>query len=430
MALRPVMGCVGIFREETRAGIAFINRPMMKMLFALLLPACMLPAGAAEIVVQGGTADREGAVVTFIAPKELRGELSLTGADGVSLPLQIDEAGHGVFVLPKLRKGSTATFTVGPREQTIFPVGVEVIRRADKVNFIAHEGVNVLPLMSYQTDPGELPQGVPDFYAHGAHLHPIFSPSGKVVTGNHPPDHSWHRGVWLAWARTVFQGREPDFWNMGKAKGGELTGEVRFMKLLRTWSGPVQGGFVSQHQFIDHTSGDEVPVLDETWEVTATSLNVSGKPLFLIDLISTQTCAGSDPLKLPSYPYGGLGVRGSRAWDQAEAATLLTSEGAGRASGDGKKARWVHLGGLIETEPTGIAVLVHPDNFRAPQTMRLSPEHPQISVTPCADGDWAIEPSRPYVSRYRLVVTDGKADAALLDRLWADYAEPLKVQCR
>ena len=62
--------------------------------------------------------------------------------------------------------------------------------------------------------------------------------------------------------------------------------------------------------------------------------------------------------------------------------------------------------------------------------MRLSPEHPQISVTPCTDGDWAIEPGRPHVSRYRLVVMDGRADAALLDQLWADYAEPLKAQCR
>jgi len=403
---------------------------MKKLIHPLLLGAILCRAQATELTVQGGTSDRVPAVVTFAAPKELRGELSLTDKEGASLPLQVDETGRGVFVLPKVGKGTSASFTVGPKAQTIFPVGVEVIKQADKVNFIVHEGANTVPLMSYQTEPGELPQGVPDFYAHGAHLHPIFSPSGKLVTGDHPPDHYWQRGVWLAWTKTLFQGRAPDFWNMGKAKGGELSGEVRFMKLLRTWSGQVQGGFVSQHQFIDHTSGSEVPVLNETWEVSATFITVRGKPVFLIDVASTQTCAGTDPLQLPAYHYGGLGVRGNRAWDPVEAVTMLTSEGAGRAAGDGKKSRWVHMGGLINDEPTGIAVLVHPGNFRAPQPIRLNPANPQLCVTPSAEGDWAIEPGKPYVSRYRLVILDGKADAALLEQLWVDYADPLKVQCR
>ena len=384
-------------------------------------------AGATEIIVDGGKTDREAAVVTFTAPKELKGEASLKAADGTTFPVQVDEDGHGVFVLPKLAAGAHASLTLGPKQETIFPLGVEVLKKGDKVNFVAHAGQQVLPLMSYQTEPGEVPQGVPDFFSHGAHLHPIFSPSGRLVTGNHPPDHFWHRGVWLAWTHTEFQGRAPDFWNMGKEKGGELTGEVRFKKLLRTWSGPVQGGFVSQHQFIDHTSGSEVPVLNETWEVAATSISVAGRPVFLIDLASTQTCAGTDVLKLPTYHYGGLGVRGNRAWDPANAVTMLTSEGTDRISGDGKKARWVHMGGQVDDEPTGIAVLVHPGNFRAPQPMRLNPKNPQLCVAPSAEGEWAIEPGKPYVSRYRLVIVDGKADAALLEALWTDYAEPLKA---
>lgn len=384
-------------------------------------------ACATEIVVEGGKTDREAAIVSFTAPKDLKGEASLKAADGTVLPLQINEDGQAVCVIPKLAKGVTATFVVGPKEDRIFPIGINVLKQKDKVNFTAHAGQQLLPLMSYQTEPGEVPQGVPDFYAHGAHLHPIFSPSGKIVTGNHPPDHFWHRGVWLAWTHTEFQGRTPDFWNMGKEKGGELTGEVRFKKLVRTWSGPVQGGFVSEHEFIDHTSGKEVPVLNETWEVATTSITITGKKVFLIDLSSTQTCAGSDVLKLPAYHYGGLGMRGNRAWDPTTAVTMLTSEGADRISGDGKKARWVHMGGLVEESPTGMAVLVHPGNFRAPQPMRLNPKNPQLCVAPSAEGEWAIEPGKPYVSRYRIVVMDGKADAVLLDALWTDYAEPLKA---
>ncbi|MDB6118959.1 MAG: Methane oxygenase PmoA [Verrucomicrobiaceae bacterium] len=398
----------------------------MKTVACLLLLVCQF-ASATEVVVEGGKADREAAVVTFTAPKDLKGEASLQAADGTTLPLQINEDGEAVCVVPKLAKGVAATFTVGPKLDRIFPIGIEAIKQKDKVNFSAHSGQQLLPLMSYQMDPGEVPQGVPDFFAHGAHLHPIFSPSGKLVTGNHPPDHFWHRGIWLAWTHTEFQGRAPDFWNMGKEKGGELTGEVRFKKLVRTWSGPVQGGFVSEHEFIDHTSGSEVRVLNETWEVTTTSITVAGKPVFLIDLVSTQTCAGKDALKLPTYHYGGLGMRGNRAWEPAKAVTMVTSEGMDRFTGDGKKARWVHMGGLVDDADTGMAVLVHPGNFHAPQPMRLNPKNPQLCVAPSAEGDWSIEPGKPYVSRYRIVVVDGKADAAFVDALWTDYAEPLKA---
>ena len=400
----------------------------MKTVLSILIACSLAPSAllAFEITVIGKKTDRKGAVVTFTAPKEMKGDLSLTGP-GDPIPLHVNEDGQAVFVVRDLQAGSRATYVVGPKEETIFPVGVEALKAKDKVNFVVHEGQQSLPLMSYQMEPGEVPQGVPEFYAHGAHLHPILSPSGRLVTGNHPPDHYWHRGIWLAWTHTEFQGRAPDFWNMGKEKGGELTGEVRFKKLLRTWSGSVQAGFASEHDFIDHTSGTEVPVLHETWEVAATAIKFSGTPVFLIDLTSTQTCAGKDAVKLPTYHYGGLGMRGNRDWDPVKAVTMLTSEGGDRFSGDGKKARWVHMGGLVDGQPTGMAVLVHPSNFRSPQPMRLNPKNPQLCVAPSAEGDWSIEPGKPYVSRYRIVVMDGKPDAATLEALWQDYAEPLQV---
>ena len=48
----------------------------------------------------------------------------------------------------------------------------------------------------------------------------------------------------------------------------------------------------------------------------------------------------------------------------------------------------------------------------------------QLCIAPSQDGDWSIEPGKPYVSRYRLVTVDGPADAALFEMLWNDYATP------
>jgi hypothetical protein len=48
-------------------------------------------------------------------------------------------------------------------------------------------------------------------------------------------------------------------------------------------------------------------------------------------------------------------------------------------------------------------------------------------VAPCQSGPFSIEPGQTFRGRYRFVAADGAADAALLDRLWKDYAEPPEV---
>lgn len=281
------------------------------------------------------------------------------------------------------------------------------------------------PVCVYQMEPGEVPEDIDEVFRHGAHLHPIHSPSGRIVTGNHPEDHPWHRGVWMAWTKTEFDEAEPDFWNMGKdaAKtGGKPAAEVRFVELVKAWSGTETAGFTSRHRFLDHNRGEERAVLDETWEVSVSTGIFDGIAANVIDLASTQVCAGGKPLRLPEYHYGGLGVRGNPAWDPTDAVAMLTCEGHDRVSGDATTARWVHLGGLVDGEPTGFAILIHPSNFRFPQPLRLNPKHPQLSVAPSQGGEWSIEPGMPYVSRYRFVVFDGDPKAEWIEARWREYA--------
>lgn len=284
------------------------------------------------------------------------------------------------------------------------------------------------PMFTYRMQPGPLPEGVPPIYAHGAYLHPVFTPSGKLVTADFPPDHRHQRGIFFAWTKTEFEGRRPDFWNMGKgdAAGGKLQAEVRFDGIEKTWGGESEGGFASRHRFIDHGGSEPKDVLRETWEVKARRTIADGRAANVIDLVSTQTCASGAPLKLPKYHYGGLGVRGSAQWDPVNAVTMLTSNGDDRVKGDAKKAKWVHLGGDVDGTPAGIVVLIHPANFRFPQPLRLNPKNPQLSVAPSADGDWEITPGQPYVSRYRIVISDGAPDAVWIEKRWAEYAAPAK----
>ena len=213
------------------------------------------------------------------------------------------------------------------------------------------KGKETKPFLQYQMEPGLVPAGTDEKFKHGAHLHPFFTPAGTFVAGNHPSDHPHQRGIWMSWTKTNFEGRHPDYWNMGKDASGNLTGEILFKRLTNTWSGPVRAGFTSVHDWIDHTSGAPKPVLEESWSVSLSSAECAGKPVYLMDFTSDQKCAGSEPLKLPEYHYGGLGVRGPAEWDPVEAVTMSTSEGLDRAKGDGSKAKWVVMkGGKGKTE--------------------------------------------------------------------------------
>jgi len=229
-----------------------------------------------------------------------------------------------------------------------------------------------------------------------------------------------HHGIWFPWTKTVFEGRAPDFWNMGDNKG-----KVEFAAFGMNWSGQVHAGFEAEHRFVDLTAPGPKVALNETWKVTAYNI---GANYFVFDLVSTQRCATSAPLQLPKYHYGGLGFRGNWSWNGADKCFFLTSNGeTDRKKGNETRGNWCHISGEVDGEQTGVAILSHPDNFRSPQPMRLHPTEPFFCFAPSQEGDWSIEPGKPYISKYRFIVSDGAPDKRQIDALWNAYAYPPRV---
>ncbi len=391
---------------------------LLTCLFAAHAPAS---AAALRVTVQAGEFNRRETVVSFAVPPAAREWKRLETESGSPVPFQVDADGKGWLVLDELKSGATKSFRLKAGASAAEAVTVK------KDGAVVRLAVNGKPVAAYQTTPSTPPPGVAAHYAHGAYLHPVYTPGGRLVTGDYPPDHKHQRGIFFAWTHTEFEGRTPDFWNMGKGNEARVTAATEFVALDRTWSGPVQGGFASRHRFVDRLGPEPKTMLNEQWVVTAYSVAASGGKAWLFDFVSTQECASASPVKLPKYYYGGLGVRGQAAWDPVEAVTFLTSNGDDRKKGDNSKANWVHMGGQADGTPAGLAVLIHPGNFRSPQPLRLNPKNPQLCVAPSQEGDWEIAPGKPYVSRYRFVIGDGPADKAELDRLWNDYAKPPTV---
>jgi hypothetical protein len=304
--------------------------------------------------------------------------------------------------------GIPPTASAAPEVQAIREDTQVVFRSGDREMF------------RYQADPAPLPR--PDIrpeFQRGGYLFPLFTPSGALVADDYPPNHIHHHGVWWAWTKTAFADTQPDFWNMGDRKG-----RVEHVAVDRVWHKDGAAGLTARHRFVSLLATPPIAVLEETWELSARAIE-DGRPRFVIDFTTTQSCAGPEPLNLPTYHYGGLGFRGRRDWDGAKNCEFLTSEGiTDRVQGNTSTARWLWVGGATEKGPAGLTLLSHPKNFRAPQPLRLHPSEPFVCFAPQQAGPMQITPGTPYLSRYRLILADGRPSREEADAWWQEYATP------
>ena len=386
---------------------------------SLVLVACAQPS-AYVLRVEAGDYDRRHTITSFMMPDGLEAAAwQVRDGDGGVMPLQVDAEGTAWFVLDRLDAGQAKTYHLEPVPTP--PSGGVAVQQADgTVRF----SLDAQPVLAYRVEKIPLPRAdIDTIYHRNGYLHPVHTPGGRVVTDDYPANHLHHHGIWAAWTNTVFQGRTPDFWNMGAG-----TGTVEAVALDQTWGGPVHGGLRARHRYVDLAASEPTTALHETWALRVYRIPTAERPYHLFDLALTQTTATDSALVLPEYRYGGVGFRGHWDWNGPENTVFLTSEGKDRSNGHATRARWCHIGGLIDGAPAGIALLGHPDNFEAPQPMRIHPTEPFFNYAPSQAGDFSIVPGTPYGARYRFVVYDGPPDAADLDRLWNDYAHPPVVR--
>lgn len=373
-----------------------------------------------QVLLPAAPVERAGQVITFQWPAELSKNACLMDASGNQQPFQRDETGQVTFVVSRQKADQVLAYRL---EAGTFshPANVTTTQRAGEVQVV----VDGHPLLAYRTNrDAPVRAGIDPKFKRAGYLHPIMTPAGQVVTDDAPANHPHHHGLWFAWSMTQFQGRAPNFWELG-----ELKGAVEFKELIKTWSGPVHGGFIAEQRMIDFTSSAPMSVLDETWDVTAYQLPPGDIPVLLFDLVSRQRCSTPDPLVIPKYRYGGFGFRGAEGWDGRDHLSVLTSEGeTDRNRANTSRVRWCYLGPAKGgSKAAGVVILGHPENFRAPQPLRVHPEMPFICFAPTQLGDFAIEPDRPLVGRYRIMTLDHAPDAAEFEAYWQGYAYPARA---
>lgn len=386
------------------------------MLFILCFSVQGVDAQQLEIRIDAGAIDRDEDIVSFYLPNYVaEGIYMIKDEEEKESSLQVDANNRGWLLISELSAGDHRTYFFDSRWKSESATNSYEIDE-DRITLKSGQR-DVLSYFHGSNDP---PQELDDRYKRGGYIHPVYTPSGVVVTNHLNADlHPHHSGIWSAWTNTRFQDRRPDFWNIHNNSGrvDQVDG------LQETWSGPVFTGFRSKHHFIDLSANEPVVALNEQWEVRAywTQGNYH-----IFDLTVTQSVNSNETLYLPEYHYGGVGFRGHRDWDDPENGTFLTSEGLGR-EGHATLVNWTHIGGESEGKLAGITVMSHPSNFRHPQPVRIHPNEPFFNFAPQQLGEMMIEDGFPYIARYRFIVYDGAPDPSLLDQLWSEYAYPTGV---
>ena len=376
----------------------------------------------AEITVEAGLVDRidtpvsvslEGIPVSLDSPLSLQ---EIKGNETAPVTCQVEPGSA-----PRLwwiHSGNTPAGTIRSfkliQKSSTADSTVDVTKNDSHLD-IAIDGQNIL---RYNHAPFPPPQGKDPLYTRSGFIHPIWSPAGEVLSQIHPKDHTHHMGLWHPWTKTKFEGREVDFWNLAAGQG-----TVRFAKFANLVSGPVFGGFKALQEHVDlKAPGGEKIVLNEQWELRVWNVGRGQNKYRLWELTATQNCAGTSPLELFKYHYGGFGFRARQSWHDGD---YLSSEGKTKKDGHNTPAKWCMMFGPTDTGPAGILMMSHPHNHAHPETVRFWADSP-VFFGWCApaSGDWTLLPGKDYTFRYRLLTYDGKITPAQAERFWQDFSNP------
>jgi hypothetical protein len=290
---------------------------------------------------------------------------------------------------------------------------------------VQSNGKNVL---QYNLTEAPLPNEAGELFRRTGYIHPLWSPSGEVLTRIHPPDHYHHFGVWNPWTHTRHRGKVIDFWNLGKGEGTVVP-----LVVTSTTSNDLFAGFKVIHNHIhlndSAIQGSEV-LLREEWKVRVWN---TLPDIWTVDLTSTFNNLTDSILTILEYRYQGFSIRATEKWDD-KTAHVLTSEGKTKADGNGTRARWCDIRGISAAGTSGILFITNPSNFNYPEPIRIWPvgankgrENVFFNFNPAMDRDWEIIPGHDYLLRYRMYIYDGKISKMMAEKLWQDFAHPAQV---
>ena len=261
-------------------------------------------------------------------------------------------------------------------------------------------------------NPAYLPPGKRDRYTPlpKPYLFPLYNEQGLNVLAYAPDDHPHHKGVWVAVDEVELHAEAGE--TLGPFKHWVEAGriETRTVDLEDSSDGPRVRGVN------DWLAPDGTPVLTEDTSITARS---DGIIAYEITLAPPR---GGGRATIGDTKEGFLGLRVADWLDAKGGAGVITNSAGGRGEAEcwGKVADWCDYNAPAEVSGGGggVAIFVHPDNFRESRfhvraygLMAASPFGPAAYTNGEEPAD-PVEIAAPLTLRYAVFPHGPGADVA------------------
>jgi hypothetical protein len=404
---------------------------MKTFLFSLIIALAtnMYAAGKLKITVQAGSYDRiDGVVSADLSGLDLKESSSvelyeMIGKQKRLIPCQVITEEGEMPVLYWILEGKTNAGTARvffakktKKKQT----GEPAMSTEDnkKALILKKNNKNIL---QYNYTRVEAPEGADPSYGRSGFIHPAYSPEGNILTTIQPKDHYHHYGIWNPWTRIMYDGKMYDLWNLH-----EKQGTVKAIDIENIYHGDVFTGYTATLDHYIFTPSEEKVIMNEWWEIKAWNISDG----FLWDFESHLYPSTSLPVLIKEYRYAGFGYRATEEWTK-ENCEMFTSEGKTRQQIDGSTARWIYITGDTKTGHSGLLFMGHPDNYNAPEPLRIWDENANggrgdafINFAPTKNKDWELKPENYYRLKYRILSYEGEMTEERANMLWNDFAHP------
>lgn len=371
-----------------------------------------------EVTVTAGAFNRENTIISFPLPyKPDDGVYLLLDESEEEILVQVKN-GTAYFIIDELLAYQSETY-IFLEERLNTDASLSKISKetdANSIRFISNEN----ELLAYFHQESNLPDDIDSRFKRAGYIHPVNTPEGVRITQHFNPARPHQYGIWSAWAYADFQNRSTEFW------GSHLdSGRLAADSVEDIWEGPVLGGFIAKHRFVDFSAPEPETALNEEWRVNIFH-PVDNDRYYIFDMEVYQTANTGNPVNIlqHQYGYGGINFRGHDDWIGEGNMDFLSSEGFTRSEVSFNGVRWSHMSGKIEESLAGIGIMGHPDNADHPLGVFINEVEPFFSYGPIPVKELLIQPGSPYTMKFRFIVHDGEMSIEELDRLWEDFAYP------
>ena len=266
----------------------------------------------------------------------------------------------------------------------------------------------------------------PGVDAHKPYLAPIFTADGKMVTRRFPMekvagesrDHLHHRGLWFSYDDVngvKFWENDPSY---TKPNLGTITvtstkfrdGKAGTLAMTADWKDEKGKVHLIENRTMTFSAEPGVRIIDFDIQLKAVD-----------DVVFGDTKEGAFAIRLADSMT-----------EKNKGGEMVNAEGAkGMKNVWGHRSKWVDYSGTVDGETVGVAMIDNPHNLRYPTywhsrdygLFALDPFGQQAFDENQPESKWPLQKGQSLRFRWRVVVHQGDAASAHIEKLAEDFAK-------